>query len=525
MSRVVVVGGGFGGTAAAARLAKQGHDVTLLERRDRLGGAVGSVERDGFRWDAGPTSTALPAVVRDLFRKSGRPLERELELVPRAADARAPLRRRHRARRCPRAAAPRSSRPSTRRSGPGLGEQWVDYVHGFAETWDVLRRAYLERPWSPDHVDRAHEGAAAHPRAALHTGRDQHARATSGCGRSRCCPPGWTARTRAACPPGWACGPTSSRASASGRCPAALGALAEAMTRRLAERRVRVLLGTTARDLRLRERPGGRRRHRPGAAWTPTSWSARSTPAASRRSRRTSRRTMPADPPAVHHLGLRGDRARPAARGGAARRPHAGGAHRRHRSRRRRRVDGPGPRPARRGRRSTCWPRAGSTYAAGSRCGWTARRASRSRRWAGRRTACGGRAGASVRARLRTPPVRRGVRRRGARRGRGGAAVRRAGRRRGRRADRARPERSGSGHRRAQTRRRSRASPWSGSACRSAAPARRRRAARRTSRWRSRCPRRARRPGRPRSARPARRPRRGSRGRTARSSGGSAAGW
>src|SRR5919112_4723634 len=82
MSRVVVLGGGFGGTAAAARLAKLGHAVTLVERRDRLGGAVGFVERDGFRWDAGPTSTALPAVLRDLFRKSGRPLERELELIP-----------------------------------------------------------------------------------------------------------------------------------------------------------------------------------------------------------------------------------------------------------------------------------------------------------------------------------------------------------------------------------------------------------------------------------------------------------
>ena len=82
MARVVVVGGGIGGTATAARLAKLGHEVTVVERLDRLGGAVGFVEQDGFRWDTGPSSTALPAVVRDLFRKSGRPLERELELVP-----------------------------------------------------------------------------------------------------------------------------------------------------------------------------------------------------------------------------------------------------------------------------------------------------------------------------------------------------------------------------------------------------------------------------------------------------------
>ena len=82
MARVVVIGGGYGGLASAARLAKLGHDVTLLEAAAALGGAVGFVEQDGFRWDAGPTSTLLPAVMRDLFRKSGRALEKEVELVP-----------------------------------------------------------------------------------------------------------------------------------------------------------------------------------------------------------------------------------------------------------------------------------------------------------------------------------------------------------------------------------------------------------------------------------------------------------
>ena len=82
MARVVVVGGGFAGMAAAARLAKTGHEVTLLERSARLGGALGSESMDGFTWDAGPSYTLLPAVIRDLFRKSGRPVERELDLEP-----------------------------------------------------------------------------------------------------------------------------------------------------------------------------------------------------------------------------------------------------------------------------------------------------------------------------------------------------------------------------------------------------------------------------------------------------------
>src|SRR6478735_533403 len=166
MSRVVVVGGGFGGTAAAARLAKQGHDVTLVERRDRLGGAVGFVERDGFRWDSGPTATALPAVLRDLFRKSGRPLEREVELVPVE-----PMRE-HRFDDGTVLALPSGSRAAQLEAvedalGGGLGRQWVDYVHGFADTWDVLRRVYLEQPYSPDHVDRASK-ALLHTRSTLH---------------------------------------------------------------------------------------------------------------------------------------------------------------------------------------------------------------------------------------------------------------------------------------------------------------------------------------------------------------------
>src|SRR3954449_11028523 len=82
VARVVVIGGGFGGMAASARVAKLGHEVTLLERSCRLGGALVPVERDGFTWDGGPTYTMLPAVVRDLFRKSGRPAEREIDLVP-----------------------------------------------------------------------------------------------------------------------------------------------------------------------------------------------------------------------------------------------------------------------------------------------------------------------------------------------------------------------------------------------------------------------------------------------------------
>ncbi len=144
MARVVVVGGGLGGLATAARLARLGHQVTVLERRGRLGGAVGVVERGGFRWDAGPAATALPAVLRDLFRKSGRTLDRELALEPVE-----PFRE-HRFLDGARVALPSASRAAQVAAvdtGLGAGGRvWVDYLRGFAEPWELLRRDLLERP-------------------------------------------------------------------------------------------------------------------------------------------------------------------------------------------------------------------------------------------------------------------------------------------------------------------------------------------------------------------------------------------
>lgn len=151
MARVVVIGGGYGGLAAAVRLAKLGHAVTLVEASATLGGALGEVVEDGFAWDAGPSYTLLPAVVRDLFRKSGRPLERELDLVP------LPVLREHRFEDGSRLALP-SGRAAQLAAvdelGAGLGRRWIDHVASYADDWEVLRRGYLENPWDPADLPR-----------------------------------------------------------------------------------------------------------------------------------------------------------------------------------------------------------------------------------------------------------------------------------------------------------------------------------------------------------------------------------
>jgi phytoene desaturase len=73
VSRVVVVGAGVGGLAAAARLAAVGHRVTVYERAGEVGGKLGRYERNGFHFDTGPSLVTLPQVFEELFADTGGP--------------------------------------------------------------------------------------------------------------------------------------------------------------------------------------------------------------------------------------------------------------------------------------------------------------------------------------------------------------------------------------------------------------------------------------------------------------------
>jgi phytoene desaturase len=67
MSRVVVIGAGVGGLAAAVRLAAAGHRVTVYERAAEVGGKLGRIDAGGFRFDTGPSLITLPQVFADVL--------------------------------------------------------------------------------------------------------------------------------------------------------------------------------------------------------------------------------------------------------------------------------------------------------------------------------------------------------------------------------------------------------------------------------------------------------------------------
>jgi phytoene dehydrogenase-like protein len=300
---VVVVGGGLAGCAVAARLAKLRHRVTLLEHRDRLGGAIGFVERDGFRWDAGPSATALPAVLRDLFRKSGRALDRELELVP------VDPAREHRFTDGSTLALPTGTRAAQYDAiesalGPGLGRQWLDHTHSYARTWQLLRRDYLERPWSPEHAAPDTVDLLA-SRASLRrvVSRSLHDPRLREVALHPVVMDGHDPRNV----PAWV-GVTGYVEQKFGvwTVPGGMGALAGALTKRLAERGVEVRLGTSVEDVVVERDRAVAVRTTAGAVDAEAVVCAidpRRLPALEP----LVRRAMPALPPVVCHLGLRGD--------------------------------------------------------------------------------------------------------------------------------------------------------------------------------------------------------------------------
>jgi phytoene desaturase len=79
--RVLIIGAGPGGLAAAMILARSGLRVTILERASSPGGRTSTFGGNGFRFDLGPTFFLYPRVLAEIFKSVGRDLREEVELV------------------------------------------------------------------------------------------------------------------------------------------------------------------------------------------------------------------------------------------------------------------------------------------------------------------------------------------------------------------------------------------------------------------------------------------------------------
>jgi len=80
--KIVVIGAGFGGLSAAIRMSAAGHDVTLIDKRDKPGGRGYQYEKNGFKFDGGPTVITAPYMIEELFSVSGKRMEDYMSLIP-----------------------------------------------------------------------------------------------------------------------------------------------------------------------------------------------------------------------------------------------------------------------------------------------------------------------------------------------------------------------------------------------------------------------------------------------------------
>jgi phytoene desaturase len=79
--RVVVVGAGLGGLAAACHLTGRGHEVVVYERAAQPGGVAGVLDEQGYRVDTGPAVLTMRDIVDATFAAAGAATEEHLTLT------------------------------------------------------------------------------------------------------------------------------------------------------------------------------------------------------------------------------------------------------------------------------------------------------------------------------------------------------------------------------------------------------------------------------------------------------------
>ncbi|MEM9826805.1 MAG: phytoene desaturase family protein [Planctomycetota bacterium] len=79
--KVVIVGGGLAGLASACVAAARGHQVTLLDKNDWVGGKAAVHQAEGYRFDMGPTILTLPSVLKRIFAEAEKDVSDYIEMI------------------------------------------------------------------------------------------------------------------------------------------------------------------------------------------------------------------------------------------------------------------------------------------------------------------------------------------------------------------------------------------------------------------------------------------------------------
>src|SRR6202046_969980 len=126
--------------SAAIMLARQGFDVTILDRKAQVGGKLNQLQTKGFSFDLGPSIFTLPEIFRPIFEGDGKRLEDYITLqrvdpqwrnffedgavVDLWED-------------------PERMRTELARFGPRVFEEYKDFLEYSSRQYDIVERGYL----------------------------------------------------------------------------------------------------------------------------------------------------------------------------------------------------------------------------------------------------------------------------------------------------------------------------------------------------------------------------------------------
>jgi phytoene desaturase len=143
VAKISVIGAGVGGMSAAARLAKQGHEVTIYENSDRSGGKCRTEWFGDYGFDTGPSLLTLPAVYRDLFLKTGKRIEHILDIAPvdpafnyHFADGKSVV--------FPNLSNPKTYLEIEKSFGKAASQGWEKIINRSEKMWEASRESFVE---------------------------------------------------------------------------------------------------------------------------------------------------------------------------------------------------------------------------------------------------------------------------------------------------------------------------------------------------------------------------------------------